>query len=311
MNLSDFFNSKKAYQLFGLENEFNFLKELLIKDKFPNVLMLSGTKGSGKASLVTHLLSFYFDQNNYNLKENTIFSESSFYNQFLENTFSNIIFLNGTEFQNVKVDAIRQIKDRLQKKPIIDDKRFIVFDDVDFFNKNSLNALLRLIEDPGKNNYFILINNKNKTLLDTIKSRSVEVKIIINDYNKKKIINSLSKKFKIETLVNNSFTRISPGNFIKFNYIVEINKLNFEGNLIENINIILDLYQKEKDITYKDFLIFNIDDYLYKTKKDNLHNNEKIFDLRSSLIRDINDFFFYNINKRSFLNSIENKIGNE
>ena len=61
MNLSDFFNSKKAYQLFGLENEFNFLKELLIKDKFPNVLMLSGTKGSGKASLVTHLLSFYFD----------------------------------------------------------------------------------------------------------------------------------------------------------------------------------------------------------------------------------------------------------
>ena len=90
-----------------------------------------------------------------------------------------------------------------------------------------------------------------------------------------------------------------------------MNKLNFEGNLIKNINIILDLYQKEKDITYKDFLIFNIDDYLYKTKKDNLHNNEKIFDLRSSLIRDINDFFFYNINKQSFLNSIENKIGNE
>ena len=35
--------------------------------------------------------------------------------------------------------------------------------------KVSSNVGQALIEDPGKNNHFILINNKNKTLLDTIK----------------------------------------------------------------------------------------------------------------------------------------------
>ena len=37
---------------------------------------------------------------------------------------------------------------------------------------------LKIIEEPNKNNYFILINNKSKNLIDTIKSRCIEIKII-------------------------------------------------------------------------------------------------------------------------------------
>ena len=40
--------------------------------------------------------------------------------------------------------------------------RFIIFDDVELFNHNSLNALLKLIEEPTKKNYFLLINNKSR-----------------------------------------------------------------------------------------------------------------------------------------------------
>ena len=32
--------------------------------------------------------------------------------------------------------------------------RFIIFDDVELFNNNSLNALLKIIEEPSKNNFF-------------------------------------------------------------------------------------------------------------------------------------------------------------
>ena len=31
-----------------------------------------------------------------------------------------------------------------------------------------LNALLKIIEEPSKNNYFILINNKSKPLIETL-----------------------------------------------------------------------------------------------------------------------------------------------
>ena len=39
---------------------------------------------------------------------------------------------------------------------------------------------LKIIEEPTKNNYFIFINNKTKPILETIKSRSLELKIILN-----------------------------------------------------------------------------------------------------------------------------------
>ena len=35
-------------------------------------------------------------------------------------------------------------------------------DDIEMFSTNSLNALLKLIEEPTKLNYFIFINNKKK-----------------------------------------------------------------------------------------------------------------------------------------------------
>ena len=58
--------------------------------------------------------------------------------------------------------------------------RFIVFDDVELFNKNSLNALLKIIEEPSKKNFFILVNNGIKPMLETITSRSLEFKIMKN-----------------------------------------------------------------------------------------------------------------------------------
>ena len=39
-------------------------------------------------------------------------------------------------------------------------------DDVEVFNNNSLNALLKLIEEPNKNNYFLLINNETQPLIE-------------------------------------------------------------------------------------------------------------------------------------------------
>ena len=69
MNLTDFFNPKKTLKLFGLDNEFNFLKNLLLKEKLPKVLLLSGKKGSGKYTLVNHLMFFFFDKKNYYLLE--------------------------------------------------------------------------------------------------------------------------------------------------------------------------------------------------------------------------------------------------
>ena len=43
----------------------------------------------------------------------------------------------------LKIDDIRKIKKIFHKKQLIDKRRFIILDDIDTFNINSLNALFK------------------------------------------------------------------------------------------------------------------------------------------------------------------------
>ena len=53
---------KKTLRLFGLSQKFIFLKNLLIENRFPKVLMLTGPKGIGKFTLINHLMNFYYEK---------------------------------------------------------------------------------------------------------------------------------------------------------------------------------------------------------------------------------------------------------
>ena len=177
MNYPAFFDVKNSYRLFGLKQEFDFLIKLYYKKKLPKVLLLTSNKGSGKATLVNHFLISIFDKKNYDFNKNNISKNSDIYKQQCNNIFSNIIYLYGSDYKSVKIEDLRNLKKKIFQSTILNKDRFIVFDDVELFNNNSLNALLKIIEEPSKNNYFILINNnKNQTvreISDSFKSESV------------------------------------------------------------------------------------------------------------------------------------------
>ena len=299
------FNPKKTTRLFGLENEFNFLKKMISSDKFPKTLMLTGNRGVGKSTMISHLMHYYFDKKTYNENENTFASESFFLNQFIENLFPNILYLNGSDYRNVRIDDIRKIINDLNKSPIKNDKRFIILDDIDSFNINSLNALLKIIEDPGKNNFFILINNKSNKLLNTIKSRSIEIKIMINNQDRLSISNSLLKYFNQDRIFDENLVSSTPGNFLKFNYIFNNNSLDINEKFLTNFSNILRIYKKEKDIFYKEMLLFFVEYNFQKLKSQGMLNNKKLIEKRLMILQNINDFFLYNLNQNTLLSNLE------
>ncbi len=311
MNLTDFFNPKKTLKLFGLDNEFNFLKNLLLKEKLPKVLLLSGKKGSGKYTLVNHLMFFFFDKKNYDLNSRQIIDKNFIYHQLLENTFPNIIYLNGLDYKNAKIENIRELKNQLLKSPLSDNKRFVIFDDVECFNKNSLNALLKIIEEPSVKNYFILINNNSKPLLETIKSRCLEIKIILSSKKKDIIKSSLFDYFNQKMIFNNNSLDISPGNFLKFNYIITQHDIRLENGYIVNLGIILDLFKKKKDPNYRDLLLFLTEYYFSSIKFKKMNDYHDVIEKRTYIIKNINDFFLYNMNQKTLINSIESTLLNE
>ena len=183
--------------LFGLEKELKNIIQLNEASKLPKVLMLSGDKGIGKFTLIYHFLTNYFDQKNYNLKDFKINDGSSFNQQFLNNIFSNTIYINCS---NLKVEETRILKNDILKTPIIQKERFIIFDDVELLNTSSLNALLKIIEEPTLNNNFILINNQKRKIIETIYSRSLEFKIKFNNHERIKTIESLIRLYNLENI---------------------------------------------------------------------------------------------------------------
>ena len=150
--------------------------------------MISGLKGIGKSTLINHFLFSLFDEINYNKTNYTLFDSSVLYKKFKEGVFQNILYLKGSDFKSLKVDDIRNLKSIILKSSMINKDRFIILDDIELFNTNSLNALLKVIEEPSKRNYFVLINNKTKPIIDTIKSRSLEIKINLDENERIKII---------------------------------------------------------------------------------------------------------------------------
>lgn len=311
MTYPSYFNSKKSLDLFGLFKDFNFLKDLYLKNKLPKVLMLSGNKGSGKSTLLIHLIHYIFDKDNYDEEKNKFDDETVFHKQFVKDIYPNIVYLDGSNLNNTKIENIRNLKKNISKTVIEDKPRFIILDDVELFNINSLNALLKTIEEPTSNNFFFLINNKSKPLIDTIKSRCLEIKLILNEEKRLNIIECLIKKFDTKVIIDPKIYQLTPGYFIKFNYICDENKISLNNNFTINLNILLNLYKKDKTVMYMDMILFLADSYFINLKKKNFINNEKIIEYKRFVFDNINNYFLYNLNQNVLLNTISNKINNE
>ena len=310
MKINKYKDPKNSLVLFGLEDKLDFLIKLYNTNNFPKVLMLTGKKGIGKFTLLNHFLTYVYDKINYDLKTKSINSQSKFYKQYLKDIFTNIIYLSGSNYKNIKVDDIRHLKSQIFKTSILENKRFIILDDIEIFNTNSLNALLKIIEEPSLENYFILINNETKPLIKTIKSRSLEIKILLNHTKRTKIIESLIKKNNLDVFIDFNLFNLTPGNFLLFNKICEENKIDIDGDYLDNLKLLFSLYKKDKDINLINMILFLTDYYFYNCnvkKKDNL---EKTIDDKSFVINNISRFIELNINQTSLINSINNRLSN-
>lgn len=302
---SDYLNPFNSKYLYKLDKEFLFLSDLFKKNKYPRVSMVSGEKGIGKSTLIIHTLSFLLDPNNYNKKNFQILDSS----RNLNLQEYNLIYVQNNAVNRFNIDDCRELKKKLEKSNINNKPRIILIDDAELMNLNTVNALLKITEEPLTYNYFIFINNSSKEIFSTLKSRCLKFNIKLKKEDKNIVTQKLIDQFKIETILNHQNSNLSPGNYLNFNYLCKAHKIeNVSKDVIKNINILINAYKKEKNIHLIGLMKYLFEIFFYDKERTKNNYPQIVIEKNISIMRDLSDLFNYNLNQKIIVNRISEKI---
>jgi DNA polymerase-3 subunit delta' len=309
MNLKPSKNTK----IYGLEKYFNVLVELYKKKKIPNKILLSGKKGSGKSTLAYHLINYFLSEKEeykYNLENFSINKDNKSYKLLQNNSHPNFYLIDLlTEKKSIDVGQIREMINYTNKSTFNNMARFILIDNVENLNKNSVNALLKIIEEPNENVFFILINNSEKNILPTLKSRCLIFKISLT-FNESLNISNLILEKNVLEFVNYDLLSYynSPGEIISLFNFAEEKSINLKDHTILSfINLIIEnnYYKKNKPIKV---LLINLIE-LFFLKKYMLSNRKiSLINFYHKFIKKIYNTERFNLDEESLFLEFKSKL---
>lgn len=176
-------NYKNNSRLVGFDDLKNHFFKLYQQYKIPHAIILNGDKGIGKATFAYHIARFLFANEKFEDRK----SVESFDLAKDHYIFEKINMGGMTDLLEIKrelakskkklsnfitIDQIKKIPEFLHKTSSEGGWRVIIIDEIERFNKNSSNALLKILEEPPAKTLFLMICNNSNGVLDTIKSRS-------------------------------------------------------------------------------------------------------------------------------------------
>jgi len=307
--INDKFSPINSLKLFFLKEHFDNLVKLYRNKKLPKIILLTGEKGIGKFTLIFHFINYILSLDSkhpYDSKNLLINKSNDSYKKILLNVEQNFNYIGSARPNPATIENIRDIKKKFYKSSLNNQPRFTILDDVELMNTNAANALLKLIEEPSVYDYFLLINNKKQNMIETLRSRSIEIKVFLGAEEKNKIFNFLQESFKIENNFLNKYLELTtPGMLIKFSDLFATAKINEEESFDNMILKFLLQFKKTKNILCLDLINFLLDIKFSKLTKENNANQLEILETKNKLTDLVNQYRKFNLNSNTVLNQFK------
>ena len=302
-------------KLYGLDKIFSKIINLINLQKLPSKILLSGPKGVGKSTMAHHIVNYVFSKNEnhpYNLKLNEINIDNKSFKLIKNGTHPNFHLIDLiNDKKNIEVSQIRKMIDYSNKSSFNNFPRIIIIDNVENLNTNSNNALLKIVEEPNENIFFLLIHNNNKKIIDTLKSRCLTYKINLTFDDSVHITNKLINE-NILNLLNIDLISYynTPGDFVSLIKFSKLNNLNLnEFNLGNFLSLLINEKYYKKDDFMKSYIFNFIEIYFLKIFRQSIDKNN-IINFYSKFIRKINDTNKFNLDQDSLFMELKSKILN-
>ena len=288
-------------QLYGLRNEFSELVNLYNEKRFPNKILLSGQKGSGKCTLAYHLINFILSRNEEHSYDNENFlinENNKSFKLILNKSNPNFDLIDiNPDKKSIEISQIRNLINNMNKSSFNSKPRFVLIDNIEYLNLNSINALLKILEEPSQNIFFLLIHN-NKKILPTLKSRCLNFKISLSHDSSNKIIEKLLNS-KILNLINKDLLDYyyTPGKIYNLIIFADQNNIDLKNlKLDEFLNLVIEKLYFKKDTSIK-YMIYEFIE-LFFSKNISLNN--------SNFLKKVANTKKYNLDEETLFLEIKN-----
>ncbi|OQW53411.1 MAG: hypothetical protein A4S09_07365 [Proteobacteria bacterium SG_bin7] len=152
-----------ANGIVGHESPISRLRKLLDADKLPTAMLFVGPEGIGKKIVAKFVAQYYVCEN-----QNAC-GKCGKCVRILNEQSEDVFFLKP-DGDFLKIEVVREALQFLSLKALARGK-FVIIDNADAMTMQAANALLKSLEEPPANTFFILISANPLRLLATIRSR--------------------------------------------------------------------------------------------------------------------------------------------
>ena len=298
--------------LYGHHDIFQNLINLYKYNKLPNKILLSGEKGIGKSTLAYHIINqilssdedLSYDSENFKINTN-----NRSFKLVTNKSNPNFISIDvDDDKKSIDINQIRNLILTLNKSSFNSKPRFVLIDNIELLNINSVNALLKILEEPNDNIYFILINN-NKKILPTLKSRCLNYKIHLTSSQSFDITNKILGENFMD-LINDQFINnySTPGLILNLLNFANDNNMDLKNtNLRDFIKKILIEKKYKKDQFIKHLLYSLIEIYFSNNVS---VKNINLLTMKNYFLNKIKNTKIFNLDDETLFMEFEDRVLN-
>lgn len=157
--------------LLGNEGLKEQLHNAFARGRAAHFYLISGPEGSGKGRLARLLAAAFLCESR---EKPCLRCESC--RKALEQVHPDVIWVTDPEHKNVPVKQIRQVRDDLFIRPNEGSHKIYILPQP--LGIEGQNALLKVLEEPPQYGVFLLLTDNPETVLPTVRSRCVELKLL-------------------------------------------------------------------------------------------------------------------------------------